>query len=146
MGVREEIASGPLAEELWPWVAIGNTDMIIKILNEPRFVAPGPCSRARFAMWCGKTGLRAVIQDHADTPASPLRSIALTIIDFLRGSAESVDMSEAANQAMLTAWLGAGAITQEQHDDLLAMSMRLISRAEQAGLVVTAETLAGALT
>lgn len=145
MGLREEIASGPLAEELSPWVATGNTDMIVKILNEPRFAAPGPCSRARFAMWCGKTGLRAAIQDHADTPESPLRSIALTVIDFLRGSADSVDMAEAANQAMLTAWLTAGAISQEQHDELLAISVRTISRAEQAGLVVTAETLAGAL-
>lgn len=83
-----------------------------------------PIDRANFAMWCGATGLRASIQDAADTVGNPLRSIALTLLDFLQGGvAQSLDLSDPHNQTMLAAWEQAGAITSGQVADLNAMTV-----------------------
>lgn len=74
-----------------------------------------PIPRSIFAMWCGSTGLRAVIQDAAITPANPLRSVALTILDFLQGGvASSIDMSLTENRQMLAAFQAHGGVTEEQ--------------------------------
>ena len=143
MGLRDEIASGPLAAELADALAVGDDASIVTVLNEPRYDVYGRVARAEFAMWCGASGLRAVIEDHAAMQASPLRSIALTILDFLRGGvAESIDFGLADNEQMLGAWVTAGGITQPQADALLGMSLHRISRAEQIGLIVTLETVA----
>lgn len=83
----------------------------------------GSISRARFSIWCGATGLRAAVADHANDPASPLRSIALTIQDFLLGGvADSLDLSHPNNQMMLGAWVAADAITQDQAADLVTLA------------------------
>lgn len=104
-------------------VASGWDAEIARIINERTVPVLGSVSRARFAMWCGATGLRAVIQDHADNPTSQLRSIALTLLDFLQGGvSDSLDMADASNQAMLAAWVSTGEITQPQADELLAMA------------------------
>lgn len=143
--LAEEIASGPLAEELAPHVADGNDGAIAEILNAPRYLAYGTVSRARFAIWCGSTGLRAAIQTHADSSDSPLRSIALTVVDFLRGAAEGIEFALPENRAMLAAWVQAGAITQTQEEDLLALSQVAQSRAQQIGVSVSVADVAQAL-
>jgi hypothetical protein len=71
-------------------------------------------SRARFATWAAGTGVRGIIEQVSTTPADPLYSSALAILDFLHGAAEVLDLSDAQNQAMLAAWQTAGRITAQQ--------------------------------
>lgn len=53
-------------------------------------VVPVPINK--LAAWGGTTGLRARLQDASVTPLHPLRSIALTALDLLRGTmSESFD-------------------------------------------------------
>lgn len=108
--------------DLDPLVAyeIRNDVEVARIMSIGR-VKTGPVSKAQFAMWCGKTGMRAAVEDHAANAASPLRSSALTIKDFLVGPVGSIDFSEPANVAMLGAWVGLEAITQAQADELLEL-------------------------
>ena len=83
-----------------------------------------PVQRALFAMWAGQTGMRASIQDASATAGHPLRSVALTLLDFLQGGVSpSLDLSLPANQAMLSAWQAAGAITAQQIADLNALGI-----------------------
>ena len=136
--LKTEIQSGPLAAELAQHVAAGNDAAIADILNRRNILVTECVDRGTFAMWCGSTGLRAAIQDHAGNVASPLRAIALTLLDFLQGGvAPSIDLAKPANQMMLAAWVQAGAITAEQRTELLAMATHVISRAEQMGITIT---------
>jgi hypothetical protein len=115
-----EITSNPAYAD---WIANGNDQQIADALNAITKPVVGKLSRARFSMWCGITGLRAVIADHAANPASPLRSVALTVQDFLLGGvADAIDFADPVNQAMLQAWVQAGAITPEQVNELLEMA------------------------
>jgi hypothetical protein len=83
-----------------------------------------PISREDFAMWCGASGMRASIQDAANTVGHPLRSIALTLLDFLQGGvAQSLDLTKPANIQMLGAWQQANAITADQVAQLNAMTV-----------------------
>ena len=136
--LKTEIQSGPLAAELAQHVAAGNDAAIADILNRRYILVTGCVDRATFAMWCGSTGLRAAIQDHAGNAASPLRAIALTLLDFLQGGvAPSLDLAKPANLGMLAAWVAAGAITPEQRTELMEMATHVISRAEQLGINIT---------
>lgn len=115
-----------------PYLAAGNDQAIADALNLRDQAVYGVVSRDAFAIWAASTGLRATIQDHADNPASPLRSIALTLLDVIRGgAANGVDFSNADNVAMLNTWVTAGAMTEMQKGALLALSTRYTSIAEQ---------------
>lgn len=113
--IRAAIAADPALTALLP-----DSQAIADAMSEGRTRA-APVRRADFAVWCGATGLRAAVEDHASNVDSPLRSAALTIRDFLGGAAETIDFGLAGNQQMLAAWQMAGAITQEQADELMAL-------------------------
>ena len=109
--------------EFAAYIAGGNDQQICDEINARTVPVVGGVDRSRFAMWAGKTGIRAVIQDHAETTGSPLRSICLTLLDFLQGGvSDELAMNEPDNQQMLGVWVALGAITQEQADDLIAMA------------------------
>jgi len=83
----------------------------------------GSVSRAIFSMWCGRTGLRVAIEDHARNTESPLRSIAITLEDFLRGgTTAAVDFGHPDNIYMLNVWEQAGAITSEQVQEIITLA------------------------
>jgi hypothetical protein len=104
-------------------VAIGDDEGIAQEINSRTTPVVGAVSRSKFAMWCGATGVRVAIEDHAANNASPLRASALTLKDFLLGGvSDALDLADAMNQAMLAGWVYAGAIAQEQADDLTAMA------------------------
>jgi hypothetical protein len=104
-------------------VAIGNDEGIAQEINSRTVATVGKVDRAKFAMWCGATGVRVAIEDHAANNASPLRASALTLKDFLLGGvSDALDLADAMNQAMLAGWVAAEAITQEQADGLTAMA------------------------
>jgi hypothetical protein len=105
------------------YIAGGNDQDIAVAISARTVPVIGAVSRAKFAMWAGVTGLRASIQTHADAVDSPLRSIALTLLDFLQGGvSDELHLDDPANQAMLDAWIQAGALTQTQADDLMALA------------------------
>jgi hypothetical protein len=131
MTLLAELQSGPLSTEIAPHITSGNDGAIAELLNAPYSTVTGSISRSLFAIWVAETGMRGVIRDHALNPSSPLRSIAISIEDFLGGAAETLDFSKAQNVAMLAAWVAAGGCTQEQADDLISRCQVPVSRAEQ---------------
>jgi hypothetical protein len=140
------LTTGPLAVELAPLIADGNDGEISAIMNRKNIPVYGTVSANIFAIWAASTGLRATIQDHAENLNSPLRSIARTLLDLLQGNLDrALDFGNAANVAMLEAWVSAGAITITQRDELLALSEKMISRADQIGLSVSIPDIAIAL-
>lgn len=105
------------------WIAGGNDQQIADEINKRTVSAVRDVSKAVFAMWVGGSGLRGAMEDHANNSQSPLRSIALTLKDFLQGSvADSIDFSITDNVAMLDAWVAAAAITPTQKNELLALA------------------------
>lgn len=118
MALRDEILALP-AELL----ATQSEAAIAAALNQPR-PAVGSVSRQEFAMWTGSTGMRAVIEDKANDPNSPLRSIALTCRDFILGAADNLDLSLDLNKAMLKAWVDSGLLSQADHDALISMATK----------------------
>lgn len=104
-------------------LASRNADAIAAAVNIGR-VSIGYASRENFAMWAAKHAVRARIEDHANNPYSPLRSIALALLDVLRSPTEGIDFSVPDNQLMLGAWVDSGEITQGQADELYALASR----------------------
>jgi len=147
MTLLEEINTGPLATELEPLVLANDYRGIANVLNRKDILTSGSITVNKFAIWCAETGMRAAINDQATTPASPLRSIALTLLDLLQGNLTpaSLDLSIQQNVEMLHAWVLAGLLTTEQEQELITLSKTYISRAEQIGLVVDANLVAEAL-
>lgn len=144
--LQTELQTGPLSATLAPLIEAGNDGAIAALLNAPYATAPGAISRPLFAVWAAETGMRAVIRDHVLNTGSPLRSIAISLEDFLGGASDSLDFRKPANQNMLAAWVNAGGCTQEQADDLLSRAGQIISRAQQLfGHPVTIEQIAQAL-
>lgn len=133
--LADELRDDPLRLGYAALISAGDTAGIAELITQTTADAPGSVSRAWFAMWAGRTGLRGRIEDAAADKGSPLRSIALTLLDFLRGGvAESLDLANQANVEMLDAWEMAGAITADQRTQLTERCTRRVSRAEQIGL------------
>ena len=133
MALKDELTTGPLAAEIAPFLKTGAVDDINAILNRRDISVTGSISVNAFAMWAASTGMRAIIQEQADLTSSPLRSIALTLLDLLHGNLnpQSLDLSNAVNLDMLATWVKAGFITAQQEADLITLSQKKISRAEQ---------------
>lgn len=104
-------------------LASRDSEAIAAAVNIGR-VRVGYASRESFAMWAAKHDVRAKIEDHANNPVSPLRSIALALLDVLRSPTEGIDFSVPDNQVMLGAWVASGEITQAQADELFALASR----------------------
>lgn len=102
-------------------LASQDADAIAAVVNVGR-TALGYASREKFAMWAAKHSVRAKIEDHSSNPASPLRSIALALLDVLRSPTEGIDLSVPDNALMLGAWVQSGEITQAQADELYALA------------------------
>lgn len=146
IALKNEIESGPLSASLAVYLTAGNDGAIADLLNAPYTTITGSISRALFAIWCAQTGMRSAIRDHALNVNSPLRSIAITLEDFLGGAADSLDFAMSENQTMLAAWVTAGGCTQEQADSLIALCQQSVSRAQQVvGQSVTHEDVAKTL-
>ena len=89
--LQAELSAGPFASELAPLIAAGNDGAIETRLNAAYTTKVGAISRSIFAIWVAETGMRAMIRDHALNTNSPLRSIALSLEDFLGGAATAVN-------------------------------------------------------
>ena len=147
MTLLTEINTGSLATELEPLVLANDYRGIANALNRKDILTSGSITVNKFAIWCAETGMRSAIDDQATNPASPLRSIALTLLDLLQGNLTpaSLDLSIEQNKAMLHAWVLTGLLTTAQEQELITLSQTYISRAEQIGLIVDASLVAEAL-
>lgn len=142
MTLYDELTTGPLATELAEHIASGNDTAIAEILNRKDIDFIDSITIDEFSIWAAKTGMRAIIQDHADNINSPLRSIALTLIDFLVKPRDTIiRFNLPANMEMLNAWVTAGILKDTYKNDLLKLSTKQISRAEQLNLVVSLEAI-----
>lgn len=116
------IAASPALQTL----ATARNDAAIAAQLSVGRTATGSVPVPTFAAWCASTGLRAVIEDASNNAASPLRSASLAIKDLLAWQSGALDLSSdpvgTGNLAMLQAWVTAGAITQAQHDALIALA------------------------
>jgi len=101
-------------------------------LNAKNRVVVGSVSRSDFNVWAA-AGPRATIEDVATT-VGPFRASALSLRDFLNGSSDSLDLSNARIRGLLVAWKNNNLITQDEHDDLIELATKTISRAEELGL------------
>lgn len=94
-------------------------------------------SMPAFLAWAASNGMRAVLQDKANATGDALRSSALAMLDII-GNSTSLDLSSSTigqgNLSMLQAWVAAGAMTQVQHDALVALASQPCSRAQELGL------------
>lgn len=85
--VQAHAADPALAAALASGNDVAAAARLSQLLTEIR---PVPINK--LAAWGASTGLRARLQDISNTPAHPLRSIALTALDLLRGTmTESFD-------------------------------------------------------
>ena len=105
-------------------LASQDADTIAAAVNIGR-VRVGYASREKFSTWAAKHSVRAKIEDHSSNPESPLRSIALALLDVLRSPTEGIDLSVPDNALMLGAWVQSGEITQAQADELVALASQI---------------------
>lgn len=106
-----------------PYLAANNRNdvAIAGILSIGRTVR-NLISKSVFLRWAARTGARAAIETHALDSASPLRSTALALRDFLLSNLTDIDFSLDENVTMLQAWVSAGAITQTQANEILSLA------------------------
>ena len=137
MTLLYELTQGSLAAEITPHLITADDVAIETILNRIDIPVYGLVAISDFMKWTGSSGLRAVIDDVSIDKTSPLRSIALILKDAI-GTKTPIDLSSPINQVMMAAWVTVGAITEYQQQELFNLSTRLISKAEEAGIDVTA--------
>lgn len=97
-------------------------------------IRPVPINK--LAAWGAANGLRARLQDHAENPASALRSIALAALDLLRGNmAPTFDTLSYA--PLLDALQQGGALSVAERATLTAIATqpRIVSANEVAAAV-----------
>lgn len=140
MTLLYELTQGSLAAEIAPYIASADDETISAILNRKDIPVYGVISGNTFSIWAASNNLRATIEDVSLTVGHPLRSIALTLLDLIKGnlSPVSLDFSNPINVTMMNYWIDYHTITIAQRDELLAKSIRLISKAEEAGIAATA--------
>ena len=128
MILRDEITNDPLGRG---YAQMTNAEVEVS-LNAKDRTKIGGVMRNKFAIWAASTGVRAKIEDASTNMLDPLRSSALALLDFLRGGvSDNLDLSDAANMAMLDAWVAAGKVTAQQKADLVALATIECSRAEE---------------
>lgn len=138
MNLYDELTTGPLSAELSAYIATGDVGAIYTALHRRDIPAHGAISTNEFVIWAAANGQRAVIEDSANDIASPLRSVAIALQDFVRGNlVQGLDFGRTETVAMAQAWRDAGNMTQAQYNSLLALAATTISRAEQSGLNIT---------
>lgn len=114
--VQTHAADPALAPALAAGYDVQAAARLSQLLTEVR---PVPINK--LAAWGASTGLRARLQDISNTPAHPLRSIALTALDLLRGTmSETFDAVVYAG--MLDALEQGGALSTPERAQLTAIA------------------------
>jgi hypothetical protein len=144
MSLYDELTNGPLAAEIAPFILAGNDGAISAILNRKDIVGNGQLQAHDIKQYLSLIGLRLAIKD-SNTPSC--REATLALDDF-----DSFDLSNSIILAKFTVILD-GLVADELIPDftethkltVLALSQKLISRAEQLGLDCSILAIAKAL-
>lgn len=100
-------------------LATGNDEAVAARLSE-LLTDTAPIPLSKLAVWAAPK-IRARLEDHANNPDSPLRSIALTALDMMQGTfAQAFD--HVANASLLDALQAGGVVTQADRDALTALA------------------------
>lgn len=114
--VQAHAADPDLAASLASGNDVASAARLSELLTD---IAPVPINR--LAVWAAQTGVRAAVQDAADTPSHPLRAIALTAIDLLQGGMSQTFDSVAYADLLDTMQTG-GLMTAEHRAALTAVA------------------------
>lgn len=128
MSILTELQTDPAGLGYVSALAANNDEGVAALGNTATLPAIGLLSRTDLAKWAAKTGMRLVIQQEADNQSSPLCSLALTIIDVLRGASGGIDCTDVDNIASLGAWVASGKLSSANRDLMLAMATKQLPR------------------
>lgn len=140
----DELTNGPLAAEIAPHIAAGNDGVIWEILNRKDIPALGLVSNTDFMEWAAASGQRSVIEDTANNINDPLRSVALALLDMIRGTS-ALDLNRPKVKLMAEGWHAAGKMSLADKEELFSLGTASTSRAEQLGIQPSVGDIAQAL-
>lgn len=107
---------------------------IVAAMRAPAGTVDGTVSQQDIRVWAAATGMRAIIEDHANDPTSPLRSSALALKDLLVGDASGgLDLGRSEVQTMMEVWGQNGALSAADRAALVAIGQKPITRGERDG-------------
>ena len=130
----DELTAGPLAAELAQHVAAGDSGAIFAILHRKDINAPGFINRDKFNTWAVIYDERSNIEDHANNPASPVRSAALALRDVLQGGSDGLHLEYPEIMALVEVWPYRDPAAKVE---LIARATVKVSRGDQLDLPVT---------
>lgn len=127
-GLFEELKIDPANTGYADALAANNDQAVADLGNNATVPVLGMISRTDLTKWGAKTGMRKAVQIEADDHTSPVCSLALAIIDVLRGSSGGIDFKDVDNLASLDAWIQTGKLTAENKALMLAMATQEVPR------------------
>ena len=147
MDWKTEIQTGPMAAELAPFVAAGNDVQVAAILNDKRFTKTQRVTLKDIVRYLLDNGVWLTIVDKAaDIAPSPAKSAARIFLEVQKmGFVESLDMSKASSQGMLSTLVAAGTMTAAHQIAITNMGIVPASRADVLGATITHIDVAKAL-
>lgn len=130
MSLKSEIETGPLADEIAPFLAAGNLDAVLGVLNDSeRYTKKQRIPRNVLAGWMASNGVRARLEDYSTDPNHALRSLSLAMLDVVRGgAAEGFDVER--YEDAIDYFESQGGLNSTEKAELLALADVPASRAE----------------
>jgi hypothetical protein len=164
--LKAELDGDPAGMGYAPFIAENNDAGVRELLHDRTrgFTRIAPVAWRTVVTWGAQHGIRAKIQDAADTPSNPVRDLALTFLDSIRGlGTPTLDLTDpvvvgataggaayipggdpVATPGMLDALVAAGVLVDGQgaslKDDLIELGRVPVSRLElisELGTTVT---------
>ena len=149
MALRDELLNDPNGLGYAPFIASGNDGAIFDLLNAKTISVNGFVPENSFSIWAAQTHQAKVIVDQMNDTTDTLgqRSTAIVLNKLMVGG-PPLDLSHSAIIAMLDSWFDAGlggANGGQIKDALIALSQKLISRADQLGVDCSMQAISQAL-
>jgi len=140
--LSQELASGPLAAELAPFIADGNDGAIVNILTRKDITVYGVIRTTDIQRYLFLKGFLLKIEAKTnDTFKQVSRALELFPFFTLSQAEDLAAFTGLADALIADPELG---FTEQNKTDLLAMAETNISRAEQLGITVTIQDVAQA--
>lgn len=125
--LRAELAQDPEAHGYAAHLP-DDPQRVVDLLLKPAFTRLMPITAGQALTWAA-TGPLAAITDASNNAANPLRASCLAFL-LAMNAGRDIDIGDANVHAQFGIWMQMGLITQQQHDDIIALSTQPASRAE----------------
>ena len=132
MSLADEIKQDPLGLGYAAHLP-GDPQRVVDLMNEPVFSMPTTISAGQALMWAA-TGPMATITDASNNLNSPARASCMAFL-LAMNAGRDVYIGAANVRGLLDAWVRDEIITQQAHDDLIALATKPASRTEVLGLL-----------